>query len=147
MPTQNNERLEESAGCVLVRGEAEDAVALVIRVRKEGYEIPKGHIEPGETSETAALRELREETGLRSAVTVVAKLGVLEYTFEHRGTPIRKRVSYFAVAPTGETVEFNKRPVATRELLWVSAENLKTLPLINQTLRPIIRQALTSSKI
>lgn len=30
----------------------------------QNYGIPKGHIEPGEDSETAALREFKEETGI-----------------------------------------------------------------------------------
>ena len=41
-------------------------VFLVIRARKnpDHWIFPKGHIEPGETAEHAALRELREEAGV-----------------------------------------------------------------------------------
>jgi ADP-ribose pyrophosphatase YjhB (NUDIX family) len=47
------------------------------------YRPPGGGVEFGETSATAAMRELREEFGLE--VDGVELLGVLESIFEHRG--------------------------------------------------------------
>lgn len=35
----------------------------------EHWVLPKGHIEPGESVEAAALRELREEAGIEGAIT------------------------------------------------------------------------------
>jgi 8-oxo-dGTP pyrophosphatase MutT (NUDIX family) len=139
----NEEMVEESAGCVLVQEVGEKATALLIRVRQEGFEVPKGHIEAGETREASALRELREETGLRSPVVVMANLGVLEYSFERSTTLIHKRVYYFAVTPA-EALEFDNKPARTRELRWVSPPELPTLPLINEALRAVIREALNS---
>jgi 8-oxo-dGTP diphosphatase len=51
-----------AAGGVLV---AEDGrVAVVYRPKYEDWTFPKGKLEPGETEEQAALREVEEETGL-----------------------------------------------------------------------------------
>lgn len=47
-------------------GEVE--VLLVHRPRYDDWSFPKGKLEPGETDEEAALREVEEETGLRCAL-------------------------------------------------------------------------------
>jgi 8-oxo-dGTP diphosphatase len=40
-------------------------VLLVHRARYDDWSLPKGKLEPGETWEAAAIREVHEETGLR----------------------------------------------------------------------------------
>ena len=47
--------------------------------------LPKGHIEPGETPEAAAVREVEEEAGVRAAI--VAHAGESEYVAG--GKPVR----------------------------------------------------------
>ncbi|THF69420.1 NUDIX hydrolase [Deinococcus sp. Arct2-2] len=52
---------------------------LLVRYRGSGaWAFPKGHVEPGETLEQTAVREVQEETGIRASV--VAPLQVTEYT-------------------------------------------------------------------
>ncbi|MFD4371866.1 NUDIX domain-containing protein [Streptomyces sp. NPDC058486] len=52
-----------------------------------GVQVPAGSIRDGETPETAALREAREETGLQD-FKIVRKLGVAEYDM----TPYRREL-------------------------------------------------------
>lgn len=47
--------------------------------------LPKGHIEPGETAEAAAVREVEEESGVRAAI--IAQAG--ESDFVAAGRPVR----------------------------------------------------------
>jgi 8-oxo-dGTP pyrophosphatase MutT (NUDIX family) len=56
----------EAAGGVLVR-ETEDGpeVAVVHRPRYDDWSLPKGKLRAGEAWESAALREVEEETGIR----------------------------------------------------------------------------------
>jgi ADP-ribose pyrophosphatase YjhB (NUDIX family) len=58
-----------SAGGVVSDGEGR--IALVLqrdRSRRLRWTLPKGRIDPGETAETAALREVHEESGLRARI-------------------------------------------------------------------------------
>ncbi|MDP9399545.1 MAG: NUDIX hydrolase [Actinomycetota bacterium] len=50
-----------AAGGVVVR---DGRIAVVHRPRYEDWSLPKGKLDPGEDFPTAALREVREETGL-----------------------------------------------------------------------------------
>jgi diadenosine hexaphosphate hydrolase (ATP-forming) len=47
-----------------------DSRYLLVRARTppRGWVFPKGHIEPGETTEEAALREVREEGGVEASI-------------------------------------------------------------------------------
>lgn len=122
---------EISAGGALV---VDDAV-LVIRVRAEGYELPKGGIEWDELPAEAAARELREEAGVASAVTVGRELGHLDYDVGHG-----KRVRYFAMAPASP-LALDALPDRTRERRWIRRDELAALPLVSEALRAIVAAA------
>ena len=47
--------------------------------RYEGWVLPKGTVEPGETYEQTALREVREESGVRASI--VKYVGKSQYNF------------------------------------------------------------------
>ena len=57
-------RYEKSCGAVVWRREGDDILILTEYMKKGHTSIPKGHVEPGETEEETALREIFEETGL-----------------------------------------------------------------------------------
>ena len=60
---------EKSCGAVVFTRTDKGVKYLLIANLKGIYGFPKGHVEAGETEEQTALREIREETGLR--VTLV----------------------------------------------------------------------------
>ena len=67
--------VHHSAGGVVVR--RENGKLLVAFVREHGfnsYVLPKGHIEPGESAEEAAVREIEEEAGF-TQLELIAPLG------------------------------------------------------------------------
>jgi bis(5'-nucleosidyl)-tetraphosphatase len=100
-----------SAGGVVFRRNAGRAEILLLKHESGKWMLPKGTIEPGETPEAVALREVREETGI-SRVRVVADLGEERYHFFWRAedTYYDKTVRYYLLeflggeepAPQGE---------------------------------------------
>jgi 8-oxo-dGTP pyrophosphatase MutT (NUDIX family) len=89
-------RREFSAGGVLIRAARGRNVFAAIRPqgRPEGlWALPKGLIGPGETAEAAALREVREETGVEGRA--VEKLGDVRYVYTWDGERVFKVVSFF----------------------------------------------------
>jgi 8-oxo-dGTP pyrophosphatase MutT (NUDIX family) len=101
-------RREFSAGGLVHRRRG-DAVLVVLAGRRHAesgalvWGLPKGHVEPGETAPDAAVREVREETGIRAEIE--APLGDVAYWFVKRAAsgPVRvsKRVRFFLMAARG----------------------------------------------
>lgn len=81
-----------SAGGVIVH---EGKVLVISSASHGSTDLPKGTIEPGESLEVTALREVEEETGYRAHI--IADLGSITYDFtSKRDTKrYRKTVTYF----------------------------------------------------
>jgi len=136
-------RQEIAAGAALVRLGAVPAV-LMMRVQARVFELPKGGVERGESLAEAAARELCEETGLRRAPDAGPELATIDYQFDG-AIKLHKRVTTFLfMAPPGE-LEFAPPPRPVRELRWVEAHELASLPLKSENLRPLLRAALESA--
>ncbi len=70
---------------------------LVLHEREEDrWCFPKGHVDPGESLAQAALREIREETGL-SSVRLEDELGEVSYRFflPHRALNVHKTTVFY----------------------------------------------------
>jgi len=96
-------RSEYSAGGVVIRGEPGSyEVALGAGRTRSGelaWGLPKGLVERGEQPERAAIREVREETGLEAEVRM--PLGDISYWYVWDGVRVRKRVSFFLMEAVG----------------------------------------------
>ncbi len=99
-----------AAGGVVVR---DGRVLLVHRARYDDWSLPKGKLEPGETWEQAAVREVAEETNLRAKVEKA--LGSTRY--EVGGRP--KEVRWFRMATDDEPVA----RAEVDEVRWVPLED------------------------
>ena len=56
--------LIESAGAVLYTEDGGVRQYVLVMEKNGSFGLPKGHVEPGETEEQTALREIKEETGI-----------------------------------------------------------------------------------
>ncbi|HEY4278140.1 MAG TPA: NUDIX hydrolase [Conexibacter sp.] len=96
---------ELSAGGVVVR----DGEVIVIVPTRRGAQgqsvlgLPKGHVDPGETAEQAATREVREEAGVDA--DLVQRLGDVRYFYQRDGRRIFKMVRFYLFAYRSGTLE------------------------------------------
>jgi 8-oxo-dGTP pyrophosphatase MutT (NUDIX family) len=93
---------------------------VVHRPRYDDWSVPKGKLEPGETHEDAARREIEEETGVR--VELGAPLPTSEYVDRH-GRP--KFVHYWRMTSVGITPWMPNDEVD--ETRWITAAEAATL--------------------
>ncbi len=128
---------EISAGAILVDGDGAARRALLIRTRASGFELAKGGLEWDELPAEAACRELAEEAGITGPLAVTGPLGRLGYDTTHDGERWHKHVHVFAVRARGE-VALGPMPARTRERRWVTRAEALTLPLVDESLRPIL---------
>ncbi len=112
----------QAAGGVVTRATTSgDLEVLVVhRPRYDDWSLPKGKLEPGESHEHAALREVEEETGVRCALG--DELAALRY-IDRKGRD--KVVRYWRMTPVGNSPwRANDEVDAVR---WVPAGDAQTL--------------------
>ena len=123
-------RREFSAGGVLVRRLRGRWMVAAIRPQRHGpavWALPKGHIDPGESAEVTAVREVAEETGAHGRS--LGKLGDIRYVFTWEGERIFKVVSFFLVryegGRLGDVPEAFRHEVA--EVRWLPLDEAPRL--------------------
>ncbi|MDQ3383000.1 MAG: NUDIX hydrolase [Actinomycetota bacterium] len=94
---------ETSAGGVVIDiHEGCARIAIIARRNRAGrveWCLPKGHVEPGETLQETAEREVAEETGIVGRVLIT--LGTVDYWFSTPQHRIHKLVHHYLLEATG----------------------------------------------
>lgn len=101
---------EKSCGAVVFTRVNDQVKYLLIANLKEIYGFPKGHVEPGETEEATALREIREETGLR--VTLLAGFRTVDEHLIPEKTDTMKQIVYFLAEYEGQEITYQKEELS-----------------------------------
>jgi 8-oxo-dGTP pyrophosphatase MutT (NUDIX family) len=113
-------RLETSAGGIVVRLVDGRPRVLLIRDSYRNWGFPKGHLEEGETAADAALREVREETGLGD-VALIGEIDTIDWHFRFRGRLVHKTCHFFLM----QTRHARTRPQRAEGITacrWVSID-------------------------
>lgn len=112
-----------SAGAVLYTVIDGERRYVLVREKNGSYGLPKGHVEPGESLDQTALREVREETGVVATLHGSEPVMVDEYPIA--GGDV-KRVSWFIARYVNQTPAADRTQVLGVLVLPIDAA-LRTL--------------------
>jgi len=105
-----------SAGGVVYKEESGGRLWLLIQPRDtDRWQLSKGQIEKGESSQTTALREIKEETGIDGEI--IDKIDKTSWWFVQEGEKIFKTAVFYLVKTRKETGRFDKKEVA--QIAWL----------------------------
>jgi len=114
-------KTQRSAGGVIYRRRG-GAVEIAMIAIKGGsvWCLPKGMVDRGETPEEAAVREVREETGLKG--TIVDKVGSVSYWYfiKEENAKCKKTVDFYLMRYVGGSTSDHDREVD--ESSWLPIE-------------------------
>jgi ADP-ribose pyrophosphatase YjhB (NUDIX family) len=131
---------EFSAGGVVVNDAGEVIVIVPTRRAADGSAVlalPKGHPDGDETAADAALREVREETGV--VAELVEQLGEVRYVYQRSGRRIAKAVAFFLLRYTSGDLDDHDHEVEVAR--WMpAAEAAEALSYEGE--RDMVRRAL-----
>lgn len=112
-----------AGGLVVDRSGTAPQAALIGRHDRRGrllWSLPKGHLEPGESYEDAAVREVEEETGIRGRL--LAPLGTIDFWFVAEGRRIHKTVHHYLLEAAGGSLSDEDAEVV--EVAWVPLDEV-----------------------
>ncbi|MBU0625842.1 NUDIX domain-containing protein [Patescibacteria group bacterium] len=142
---KNKTRVEISAGGIVFRRTPKGVRVALLLDPFGKWAFAKGHVEPGETIQQAAVRETMEEMGLNN-LQVRARLGKIDFWFHDqyrsatRGMLVHKHVHLFLLeAPAGQRGKPQKKE-KIRRIIWVSTGRLKSTSSYADV-KPIIDRA------
>lgn len=111
--------LVEAAGGTVEDGEGR----MLMMLRRGRWVLPKGHVEPGESHEEAALREVAEETGLQQ-VSIVGPLTTTQHFYRMHGRWETKRTRWYRLRCEGATTTVPQTEEEITEIRWMREPEL-----------------------
>lgn len=121
---------DQSYGVVPVYIKDDKVTVLVVKqISHRGdrfWNFPKGHKEPGENNEAAALRELQEETGLSGVKLNLDQPININYQFVDVDRLVKKTVTYYVGHASNQDTKITE-PREVAELRWCSPSEAMTL--------------------
>ena len=138
MTTPLDAKREVSAGGVVYRVVDNAPVYLLIRDSYRNWGFPKGHLECDEDAPEAALREVREETGLPT-VTLRAEIDTIDWFFRFRGKLVHK-ICHFFLMETDCSSTLPQREEGITACRWAKYDEARSL-LAYENARVVLERA------
>lgn len=108
-----------AAGAVVLRtGDHGTEVLVVHRPHHGDWSLPKGKLEPGEPADVAAVREVREETGV--TIRLGPRLDDVHYTVDSDGSAREKVVHWWVGVPVVDDADAREADGEVDEVVWLT---------------------------
>lgn len=106
--------------------------------RRGKWDLPKGKLDPGETIENCAIREVMEETGLNN-VTLIKPLLITRHIYQEGASFMLKQTDWFAMKVKGTPALTPQIEEDITDLKWVPPSELSryqedTFPSVKEVL-------------
>ena len=107
--------------------------------RRSRWDLPKGKLDPGESLDHCALREVKEETGLQH-VRLIEPLLITYHTYDENGKHILKETHWYLMHAAANQALKPEYAEDIEDIKWVNQKDLKkylsnTFPLIADVIR------------
>lgn len=112
---------------------------ILLIFRRGKWDLPKGKLDPGETLEQCAVREVEEETGLRN-VELKKQLTITYHTYDEFGKHILKDSHWYLMKVKGHQDLQPQTEEDIQEIRWVKK---KDLPAYFDNTFPSVKEVLT----
>ncbi|HLP94236.1 MAG TPA: NUDIX domain-containing protein [Saprospiraceae bacterium] len=127
-------KVQEAAGGYVLNEQKK----LLVFYRRGSWDLPKGKIDPGETPEQAAVREVQEETGIQN-IRLGSFLSHTYHTFEQKDKRILKKTWWYHMDTT-DTQVVPQTEEDIEEIIWVDPSQwLQTEPEVYPNIQEVIR--------
>lgn len=131
--------VEAAGGYVL-----NDQKELLVFYRRGSWDMPKGKIDPGETPEIAALREVMEETGLQQ-VQRGPHIATTWHTYRQKGRRMLKKTWWYRM-DTSDTQVTPQTEEDIERIEWVDpAQWLAARPDVYQSVKDVIEAGMNAA--
>ncbi len=109
-----------SCGVLIVRGDPVESFLLMKHADR--HDLPKGHVDPGETEMECALRELEEETGITSRDIEIDPTFQYrsKYTVRNKRTNFEEKEKTLVIFLGRLTADVEIRPTEHAGFAWVA---------------------------
>jgi 8-oxo-dGTP pyrophosphatase MutT (NUDIX family) len=112
---------------VAAGGVVSNALGQILFIYRRGcWDLPKGKLDPGETLEACAIREVQEETGLQH-LSITAPLGSTWHVYTEKGQLILKESVWFKMTSHQANDLMPQTEEDIVEARWVGADELPTI--------------------
>lgn len=117
MTKSHNAQPVTAAGGIVFKEEAPSEFQILMILRNNLWDLPKGKFEPPETIAECAVREVEEEVGCNKP-EIVQKVGTTYHEYEEAGTLMGKTTHWYSMRPTGEENFSPQQEEGIEQIRW-----------------------------
>lgn len=115
-----------------------DQGKLLMILRRGKWDLPKGKLDPGETLEQCALREVEEETGI-SQLEILSQAGITFHVYDEYGKHILKESYWYHMRAKGDQTPVAQAEEQITDITWANDDEVQSnlrnsFPLIRDLL-------------